>query len=88
VYHIFRLSNLFPFASIFSPLQSVQPINFSEAAVNEALGNEKQFKNFFCSLQVEMRQGVRKFLLLFNCSMGRSCIQDLYYGWSSNEDLL
>jgi hypothetical protein len=25
----------------------VQPINFSEAAVNEAVGKKKQFKNFF-----------------------------------------
>ncbi|CAK9205088.1 unnamed protein product [Sphagnum troendelagicum] len=33
-----------------------KPINFSEAAVNEALGKEKQFKNFFSNVQVETRQ--------------------------------
>ncbi|KAH8942536.1 hypothetical protein BDL97_14G106100 [Sphagnum fallax] len=33
-----------------------KPINFSEAAVNEARGKEKQFKNFFSNVQVEMRQ--------------------------------
>jgi hypothetical protein len=58
----------------------VQPINFSEAAVNEAVGKEKQFKNFFSNVQVERRQAVCKLLLLFNCSMGRSCIQDIVYG--------
>lgn len=58
----------------------MQPINFSEAAVNEALGKEKQFKNFFSNVQVEMRQAVCKLLLLFKCSMGRSSIQDLFYG--------
>ncbi|CAM6034529.1 unnamed protein product, partial [Sphagnum compactum] len=37
-----------------------KPINFSEGAVNEAVGKEKQFKNFFSNVQVEMRQAALK----------------------------
>ncbi|KAH8942530.1 hypothetical protein BDL97_14G105600, partial [Sphagnum fallax] len=35
-------------------LRMLFPINFSEAAVNEALGKEKQFKDFFSNVQEEM----------------------------------
>ena len=37
----------------------LQSINFSTTVVNEALGKEKQFKNFFANVESYLRQPVR-----------------------------
>lgn len=36
----------------------LQSINFSKTVVDEALGKEKQFKNFFANVEVYLRQPV------------------------------
>jgi hypothetical protein len=38
-----------------------QSINFSTTVVNEALGKEKQFKNFFANVEYYLREHVRTF---------------------------
>lgn len=43
-------------------IRFLQSINFSTTVVNEALGKEKQLKNFFANVESHLRQHVRAFL--------------------------